>query len=433
MKAVSHNINFNLNRLIEEELPIMGAFYESEGDFKQDVKDLFAFPLKNSEAMPFYTVKESSCSNIYGTFAGVYEMLLVALDNLFEEKDSVIQKYFGEAFLKKHPYFLEYAKYTFKRRHAALYGRFDAALDPVSEEVTGVYEFNGDTPVMLFESVNFQDHLTRLVTGSSEAQFNNYYPTAVDFVNRRFGYDRKVAVMFDINYIEDTATCETLSQIIGEKATAFNVGLADIDFENLNTSGSPWYYEDHQLDVIFALCPWEEMVEAFPSGFAQWRRWADDCQFFEPAWRWFISNKGIWAYVTHLFQCDSEFSNEYGELPVLETYMTPDVFKARGEMYVSKPLIGRLSNNIQIHGDGEVKYDSKGSYEGYEVIYQAYHEPHKVEGRNNFILGMWMAPLADLDADAHPLMADPATMAIREFDEPVLSIGNERFIPHLVQ
>jgi glutathionylspermidine synthase len=132
-------------------------------------------------------------------------------------------------------------------------------------------------------------------------------------------------------------------------------------------------------------------------------------------------------------QTDSEFADAYGELPVLETYVTPDVFKARGEMYVSKPLIGRLSNNIVIHGDGEVKFDSKGSYEGYEVIYQAYHEPHKVEGRNNFILGMWMAPIVEQETHSHDLMAEPVTMAIREFDEPVLSIGNERFIPHLVE
>ena len=428
MKVVQHDIGFNLSQVLEEELPILSSYYDNRDDLRKDVEDLFDFPIKHSPKMPFYTVKESSCDRIYDTFTNTYAMMVSALDELFRQDNETIYKFFGEEFLRKHPYFIDYARHAFNRKHEAIYGRFDAVVDPVSEEVTGIYELNGDTPVMLFESVNLQNYLTQTVTGSGEAQFNNYYGELSAFAEAKWRLADKVAIVFDANYVDDAATCETMAQAIGESATILLGGVNDIDFEHAELH-SPWYLRDDQLKSMFILCPWEEMVEAFPTGFIHWNKWADNVQFFEPAWRWFLSNKGIWAWITHLMETDTEFAFSWDHLPVLKTYVDPDEAKKRlGSRYVTKPPTGRLSNNIKIWKDGQLEYESDGSYDGCPVVYQEYHAPSVVNGTSSFIGCAWMSPMKP-----RSLEMQASTLAFREFDERVLSITNERFIPHLVE
>jgi glutathionylspermidine synthase len=94
-------------------------------------------------------------------------------------------------------------------------------------------------------------------------------------------------------------------------------------------------------------------------------------------------------------------------------------------------VLGRLSSNIRIHnGLGELEHESQGGYEDCERVYQEFCPPHRVEGRNNFILGMWMVSEARTLLSGH--VGHAATMCIREFDAPVLELTNERFIPHIV-
>jgi glutathionylspermidine synthase len=435
VKAVIRDIDFDLDKMVQEELPLMSTFHrDRDGIPNWDVQDLFAYFSEFSQEMPFYTLKAENAAKVGYTFEDAYHMLVDAADRVFRDR-AALNVYFDCDFLRKHGrYFTDYAEFTF-RSHGmpgqAIYGRFDAAMDPETESVTGIYEFNGNTPVMLFESVNLQDHLTRQITGGSEAQYNSYYPWIQETLAAYgHGPDVNFAVVLDTNYVDDAATCETLAQIMGDDRSVFFSDLDDISYE-YQCRSKPWFRGDQQLDAIFMLLPWEEAVEAWPEPFMDWEHWGRNVAFMEPAWRWFISHKGMLAYVTHLLETDDEFRAKWGHVPTLRTYLSADHFVSNGLPYVAKPVIGRLSSNVKIYDEHNVlKSENGGNYAECPCVYQEFHAPGRVEGRNNFIVGMWMSPKTRSGSKTHDAQA--ATFCIREFDAPLLQLQNERFIPHII-
>lgn len=422
MQAVYENTSFDLEDVVAEELPFMSAFYRSGSELNTDVKDLLAFPVQHEDHMPFYTIRHSTTFKVAEAFDLFYGMMLAALRVAFED-EQLLRKYFDCNFIRKHGNrFIPYAKHTFRQRHPALYGRFDACFDPDKERINGVYEFNGDTPVMLFESVNLQARFS----GQLETeQFNSWWVDATQYFWQKY---HNVVVACDASYVEDMATCETIAQMFDAADTpcVSFVDLKELDFDHLHSS-KPFITADGVVpDALYILSPWEEMIENFPAMLSNWERWADSVHIFEPAWRWFLSHKGMMALCTHLMETDRQFATLYSRAPLIDTYLEKERFVSQGVPFVSKPVIGRLSNNITIYnGNGVEQVGTGGFYLDENVVYQAYCKPEQVVGRNNFIIGIWMAPTGGIGSCA-------STMCIREFDSEVLSISNERFIPHIV-
>ncbi len=424
MKVIHKPISFNLETVLKEELPFMSAFYRDAGELRYDVKDLLGFPVKSQAAMPFYTIKESSTYKLNAEFEAYYAMMLDALKIAFREKE-LLYKFFDCAFLRKHgARFVGYAEATWINKHPALYGRFDACFDPETEELLGIYEFNGDTPVMLFESVNLQARFSgELYTD----QYNNWWEI---FNNMFCNKYKNVAVVCGTDYVEDMATCETLAQAFKEANPLGTVNFLDIkelDYDHMNVR-KPWIARgsDTPFDAVYILSPWEEMVDNFPAMLNHWNLWMDNVHLFEPAWRWFLAHKGMTALCTYLVDTYPLFGKNHKAAVeiLLPTYLQGDFnplhWDNMGDRWVEKPVIGRLSNNIKIWNDGEVESDTGGFYSDESTVFQLYCPPRKVKGRNNFILGMWMCA------------GYSASMCAREFDTEVLSIANERFIPHIV-
>lgn len=423
MQVKYYPIKFNLNSILDEELPFMSAFYRERLELNSDVRDLLAFPMNNSHAMPFYTLRAESVASVMDTFDSFYLMMMDALNRAFKDKD-LLYKYFDCAFLRKWGNrFIPYAEYTLYQKHPALYGRFDARFNPHTEKVEGVYEFNGDTPVMLFESVNLQNIFSEQLKTD---QYNGWWHASIDALSRKY---KNVAVACDTHYVEDMATCETIAQVFQSAkldSNVFFLDLKELDFDHAHKH-KPFVARESEkyLDAVYILSPWEEMIENFPAMLGTWEDWADNVHIFEPAWRWFLSNKGMMALCTHLMEEDDRFHALWGSLPLIPTYLTPEPFYGNSKC-VEKPVVGRLSNNIKILSDrGFMESTTGGFYQDDNKVYQLYQPPYKVEGRNNFILGMWMSGRGGRIMDA-------STMCIREFDDEVLSISNERFIPHIV-
>lgn len=435
MKLVHKKIDFNVKKIVNEELPLTHLLYNEEKELWKDLEMLFEFPTDNKENMPFYVLNSKASEDASDTFDKVYNMLLEVLFYLFKEDISVIKKFFGEEFISNHPYFFEYAKETFKRKHPALYGRFDAAFDPETDKIKAIYEFNGDTPVMLFESVILENMLTRQVSENGFPQANDYYEMLSTFVNK-LNPKKAFAVLCDTNYVEDIVTCETFAQIFNSKGLCLFDDIKNLEHDFTVKSGSPFFVSDVNVSDIFLLSPWEELVESQPGFFKNWKSWIDDVNFYEPAWRWFISNKGIWAYITDLCMYNPTFYKKYADLPILPTFMDKKTFIKSGKPYVQKPLMGRLSMNIRLFDGAEnnnaLVYESEGVYEDAPSIFQLYNPPCKIEGRSHFIMCYWMAPVLNEFGQAKGIAAEPATMAIREFDGVVTVISTERFIPHLI-
>lgn len=419
MQVVHKPIKFDLETVVAEEVPFLSTFYRYKGELNQDVCDLLAFPVANKGAMPFYTIKTSTTYKLNTQFEDYYKMMVAALKIAFADRE-LMDKFFDCQFWRKHgDRFLPYAKATFDRKHPALYGRYDACFDPESEELRGIYEFNGDTPVMLFESVNLQ---ARLSNQLGTDQYNNWW----EIFEHKFAHGYKnVAVACGTDYVEDMATCETVAQAFGSARPDRNVSFLDLkelDYDHMNLS-KPWIARDSfkPLDAIYILSPWEEMVDNFPTMLNDWKRWIDNVHLFEPAWRWFLAHKGMTALCTYLCDTNPTFWREHYQAYriLLPTYLKRPM-GAFGNYWVEKPVVGRLSNNIKIWKSGVVVSDTGGFYSDENTVFQQYTPPCKVEGRNNFILGMWMCGEFS------------GSLCAREFDSEVLSISNERWIPHIV-
>ena len=430
MKNSKQSVEFDVSSLVEHELPFMRAYYLEQNELKNDLEDLFSHHTNNKSSTTFYHFTQKEADHIHHVVTEYSCMMESALRKLFSSShfDVLVEEFFDCEMIRKHGrMFSEYARHTWNEGHPSLYGRYDIVYDPKTESVRGVYEFNGDTPVMLFESTVLQHMFSTHVTGDVDTQFNDWW----DRFQVRVGSN--VAVFCDTNFVEDTTTCELMAQALEKVVSHGHCSLLDLkhlDFDHLNIS-KPWVVRDTDmyLDNVFVLSPWEEMIMNFPQGFQNWHRWVDNVKFHEPAWRWFMSHKGMMAYITYLLENNLEFRHRWGHLPVLKTYYSPVKFISSGSKYVSKPVVGRLSMNISIHEpNGSVETLSEGPYSGEQMVYQEYMEPGVNDYGSNFILGAWLSPRTP----SKSTIPDVSAICVREFESKILKISNERFAPHIL-
>lgn len=414
----------NVADMIREELPFANEIYNHKGDLHKDMQDVFAFYLTNAGNLPMYALERGAADGLLRDLTRYADMLMAALERLFLLPDEEIRQWYACSYTE-HPgfaHFLRYAREVFANRMVyfgsdTVYGRVDGMVDPVTGKLMGVYEFNGDTPVMLFESVNLQNLLSTML-GDPSAQANDWWEQSIQGLSRFRGKD--VAIVCDVNWIEDTLTSETIAQVFhAVGARSYLTTLQSLNHDVLSME-KPFFVDgvSKPMDAVFMLLPWEEMWSTGTDILSHWQHWYNRVTFFEPAWRWFLANKAILAWVTHLMETDESFRAKWSDVAHLRTYMTPDRFIAEGRDYVSKPVIGRLSQNISVVRQGQTSAPTEGMYGGEPMVYQEFLAPGKVEGRNNFIIGGWMAG------------GEVASLCFREFDGAVLDLMNERFIAH---
>lgn len=405
---------------IQNELPFLHGVYNNVIELHNDINEWVAFYINDPKNVSIYAVDSTSSENMLETFNKTYAAMESALDVLFSLPDNEIS-YWMECSATYNPAkfsrFIEYAKYSWQhKKRRAVYGRFDAACNPETGDIEGIYEFNGDTPVMLFESVNLEN-LIVTDQGASESQENNWWnafqENFSDFKNKT------VAIVCDINYVEDTSTCETLCQAF--ESVGAHVYLTTLQGFNhdLLSIAKPFYVDGVQspVDAAFVLVPWEEMLDSGNDILLHWQSWVDNVELFEPPWRWFMSNKGFLAFITYLLENDDVYSNKYNSLPFIPTYKTVNNMTS----YVRKPVIGRLSQNITIvDGVLPTEPETHGAYANETMIYQEYRKPYSLKDRGNFIVGAWING------------RKAETLCFREFDTSVLDLKNERFVAHLL-
>lgn len=418
----------SVESIIAQELPYVHAFYNFDQKLHHDVQEWLGFFIQHQAKLPIYGIKESCADHIMDTLSEYYAMLLAALRQAFKLPVDEARHWFAcqASMDPSFTQFYEYARHEFFKQTpyslacSTIYGRFDAAVEPLSGKLAGVYEFNGDTPVMLFESVNLQN-LIATALGQAEQQANDWWTQSLSNFASYKG--KHLAVVCDVGFIEDTSTTETIAQLF--EAVGAHVHFTTL--EGLNHSvlelEQPFLVDGvtARPDVIFMLLPWEEMWVSGRDILSHWPNWCNNVQFLEPAWRWFMSHKGLLAWVSHLLQEDPGFKEHWQHLPHLHTELSPDYFIESGKDYVAKPTIGRLSQNIHIHRHGQADVQTKGQYQNEPMVYQQYLPPFQLEGRNNFIVGGWLAGMR------------VSTLCFREFDGEVLDLKNERFIAHLLE
>lgn len=429
LRAIARPVDIDVGALIERELPLLSAFFHDTGEMHDDVRQWMDFYIKNQSNLPLYELKESAADEVMGTLTDYYRMMTEALNHVFALSDEELKHWFSCQAANDNPAafitFCRFAKALWEEPCASginrltAYGRFDAVIDPESGKVAGVYELNGDTPVMLFESVNLQNFICSQL-GDSQRQANDWWAAAGEELKTYSG--KTVAVAFDPRYIEDASTCETVAQLF--QSVGARAYLTTLEGLNHSVIGldKPFSVDGvvNRADAVFILLPWEEMMVSGHDILQHWQSWYQNVRFLEPAWRWFLSHKGMLAFLTHLFEANEQFAQRWSHMPHLPTYMTAQPFEDQGLAYVSKPVVGRLSQNITIVKPGAVPEQTPGQYEQEVMVYQQYLPPAHAIGRGNFIVCGWLAG------------NEVKTLAFREFDHEVLELSNERFIAHVL-
>lgn len=435
MSAISltyRAVPLQIDELIASELPFCQALYNHHDELHQDIQECFSFFIENQHHLPLYCLSEHTATRLQTELSQYYLMLKDALKNAFELPLEQLRPWFACSAANEVGFgtFVDYAKTTFEdhRRNqsriapasSAIYGRLDAAVDPQSGKILGVYEFNGDTPVMLFESINLQNKIATALE-HTEDQANDWW---FDTQARLQAFAGKtVAVVCAVSHIEDCTTSETIAQVF--EALGAQVYFSTIESLNhtLLDIEKPFRIDGVATppDAVFMLLPWEEMWTSGRDVLAHWPHWYQHVSFFEPPWRWFMSHKGLLAWASYLYTEDEAFAQRWAHVPHLHTELSADYFIEHQLDYVIKPVIGRLSQNIQVIQNNQLVTQTEGHYGHEPMIYQQYCPPHQVSDRPNMIVGGWLA------GDR------VATLCFREFDGAVLDLQNERFIAHLLK
>lgn len=416
-----HPININIEEFIKEHLPNTFEFYKSTEELHKDINYLFEYHLGKTKDRDVYAISTDASIKLVQESTDYYRFMLAAARELFSKNFKDIQQFYPGMESHKLELLWDIAKHTFNYHGigSAIYGRFDMAVNPVTGELKGFYEFNGDTPCLLFESVNLQHQIASMVTDPHN-QENSWWDCALETGKRFEG--KTVALACYTQSIEDIVNTETLSQVINEcGGTAIMVDIRDLHHDVLNKS-KPFFVTDNHIipDYIYSLMPWEEMVDNGYHILKDWRHWVDTQRFMEPAWRWFMSHKGFMVWLTYLLESHPGFER-YRALKHIPTYFTNEF----GDNYVSKPVTGRMSHNVSIVKNGVVTTSAEGNYSTAPLVYQPYVPPGEVDG-NNFIVCGWVSPHSKLDENY------VTTLCIREFDNEVLDVQNERFVPHIL-
>lgn len=427
MRIEHHSIApFKVQDIIDQELPFVSGF--NNPDLIKQAQECYQFYEANAGHMPFVAMREEEALRMAKGFYDYACLLKEAAVRVIQDPN-LFQRYLSTSTLSSQQLELmrRLAQDSLNKKEQALYGRFDAAFG-INGSLTGIYEYNGDTPTMLFESANIQNMLTdRLyANGNLQAgQFNDIWGDIQENLGDSFN-GKRVAVLCTLGAIEDLTTCETLSQIFEEVGA--NVRLARMEDLQVTNSEVGWEFNllsepTFRPEKVFVLLPWEEMLDFGHDFFIETHRWAQDIQFFEPAWKWVMGHKGLMAYI---YDCQRGLQPKLDtpcSAPILKTTFTPLI----GEAYVSKPVVGQRSMNVRVHKPtGEIEAMIPGPFEDDVMVYQEYCEP------NGSPIGKLVAcGWTTFDKELRP---EVTTIAFRAFDPDlkILDQVNERIIPHIV-
>jgi len=303
----------------------------------------------------------------------------------------------------------DYLRRTLDEGHPSLYGRFDFAWGGEHGDVADVkmLEYNADTPTTLIEASMIQwfwlqDRFPdrdqwnslheRLVRGWADMK-SALRSDTVHFAH--FGGADFDEEWLTASYLRDTATEAGLTTVGLE---VLDVGWDDAALRFVDV-------DDRDIDTIFMLYPWENMlVEPFGT---HARVHPDACTFIEPAWKALLSNKAILATLWELYPGHPNLLPAYLDSPRELT------------SYVAKPLHGREGDSVRIVTPDSEYVHATVDYDGSEGwCYQEYVPLPDLDG-NRVVLGSWVVD------------GRPAGLGVRESDGPVTDLY-ARFVPHMV-
>lgn len=319
----------------------------------------------------------------------------------------------------------ELAQHSLRLREPSIYGRFDLAWDGTGPPK--MLELNGDTPTGLVEGAICQwSRMEALFPGLGEDhpefdQLNGLWPMLVDRWRQRLPYS--VTKTLHVAYTREEESGEDAANAAVLANTAVEAGyravLLPVEDVRYDTRSRGWVHAtgdvDHPVVVgpieeIFALHPWEHMVDDGPGAFV-----LEDPtlmhHWYEPAWKMFQSNKLL---LVALWRCFPGHENLLAAHP-----------DGPGELreWVRKPVFGREGDGIELHAR-DLRIRSEHPHDSPLDVWQAYTPVRNFPGSdgapNHPVIGSWVVG-----------EAGAAGIGIRESDGPLTDYYC-RFVPNVI-
>jgi len=303
------------------------------------------------------------------------------------------------------PAFHDLVRNSWLEGHPHLYGRLDFSYS--GKGPAKLLELNYDTPTSLYETAAFQwgwleQNIERGLLPRHADQFNSI-DTRLHQAFAQLGIKRPFYFASMKESVEDKATTDYL------RLVAEQVGIEsrhiDIEDIGLNAEGRFVDLKERWIPHLFKLHAWEFIFhEPFGAAIAQC-----DTQFFEPAWKAIISNKGILPLLWEFNQ---------GHPNLLESYLDPHPNSAVPKGWVRKPFFSREGANIELRTADDQVVKEDGPYTDAPFILQT------------------LAPLPRFD-DSYTLIGSwvigdqAAGIGVRE-DNSLITKDSSRFLPHLI-
>lgn len=302
------------------------------------------------------------------------------------------------------PAYYDLIRTSWLEGHQHLYGRMDFSYD--GKGPAKLLELNYDTPTSLYEAAAFQwgwleQGIARGTLPARADQFNSI-DTRLHEAFAQLNIQRPFYFASMKGSVEDKATTDYL-RLVADKV---GIESRHIDLEDIGLLDGRFVdLEDRWIPHLFKLHAWEFIFhEEFGSAIAQC-----DTQFFEPAWKAILSNKGVLPLL---------WERHKGHPNLLESYLDTEPAKAVPKGWVRKPYFSREGANIELRTeDGQVVTED-GPYTDAPYILQAL-APLPRFGDSYTLVGSWV-------------VGDRAAgIGIRE-DNSLITKDTSRFLPHLI-
>ncbi len=301
--------------------------------------------------------------------------------------------------------FHDLVRSSWQEGHSHLYGRMDFSYDGTGP--AKLLEYNADTPTSVYEGGAFQwawleQCMQRGILPASADQFNSIE----DQLRQAFA-EQNISRPFYFASVkgseEDKGTTDYLRGIAEQVGIQTrHIYLEDI---GLNADGRFVDLDNVWIPHLFKLHAWEFMFEEeFGAAVA-----SSDTQFFEPAWKAILSNKGMLPLLWERFK---------GHPNLLECYLDNDPRRPVPKGWVRKPYFSREGANVELVTAEGQKVVAEGPYTDAPYVLQAL-APLPKFGDSYTLIGSWI--VGD----------NPAGIGIRE-DDSLITKDSSRFVPHII-
>jgi glutathionylspermidine synthase len=303
--------------------------------------------------------------------------------------------------------FWDFVRHSWTSGALHIYGRMDFAYD--GNGPAKLYELNYDTPTSLYEAAVFQwiwlqDCIQqgRLPTGTD--QFNSLQEKLL----WAFAIlAPKVRDLMHFTSVRDSEEDRATVDYLADLATQAGIRTQYLAIEDIGRTADGRYTDcdNRVIEAIFKLYPWEFLLA---DEFAQYLESAG-ANWFEPAWKTILSNKGALALLWELHPGHPNLLPTFFEEPGAGPLQTG---------WVRKPLCSREGANVELVTEQGERLEAPGAYSDFPYVRQAFHALPKFAD-NYTLIGSWV--VGD----------QPAGIGIRE-DDSLITRDTARFVPHIV-